>query len=251
MSDSRTDLWRVLGKAAHLWARPDLLEVQEDFWVAYSGQRNVNYNMACCRSPVLDVLVDRCLQPTLDLKKPAIIMLSGPGLATAQRLVESGWVTVGSLPLMVLAEPIPFGPPAEGARPLTYEELSPARELLSECYGLDDATAVAAIPDAVAGGGISRPGPFMTAGGWSPCVTSALQDGLVVIWSMATRTDGQRRGYGRQLLEAMLTQQFADGAEGSLLHSSVAGEALYRRLGFTVVEYLQLWSRPRWVLSAG
>ncbi len=251
MSDSRTDLWRVLGKAAHLWARPDLLEVQDDWWVAYSGQRNVNYNLACCRSPVLDVLADCCLQPTLDLKKPAIIMLSGPGLATAQRLVESGWVTVGSLPLMVLAEPVPIGPPAEEARPLTYEELSPARDLLSECYGLDDATAAAAIPDAVAEGRELSAWALHDGGRMVSCVTSALQDGLVVIWSMATRTDGQRRGYGRQLLEAMLTQQFADGAEGSLLHSSVAGEALYRRLGFTVVEYLQLWSRPRWVLSAG
>jgi hypothetical protein len=37
---------------------------------------------------------------------------------------------------------------------------------------------------------------------------------------------------------------------GSLLHSSVAGERLYRQLGFSVVEYLQLWSRPRWVLGA-
>jgi ribosomal protein S18 acetylase RimI-like enzyme len=67
---------------------------------------------------------------------------------------------------------------------------------------------------------------------------------------MATRSDCQGRGYGRRLLEAVFDHQFEEGATGSLLHSSVAAERLYRQLGFTVVEYLQLWSRPRWVLGA-
>jgi ribosomal protein S18 acetylase RimI-like enzyme len=83
------------------------------------------------------------------------------------------------------------------------------------------------------------------------CVTGVLQDGMVVIWSMATRADCQRRGHGRRMLEAMLSQQFGDGAIGALLQASHAGERLYRQLGFTVVEYMQLWSRPRWALSVG
>jgi hypothetical protein len=251
MPDVPTELWRVLGKAGRLWARPDLLDVQDDWWVAFSGQRNVNYNLACCHSSDRDTLVERCLEPTLALKQPAIIMLSGPGLANAQQLVDSGWVTVGSLPLMALSAIVPSGPPATGARPLTLEDLGAARELLGECYGLDDATAVAAIPDAVAEGkDVSAWGLFEGADMVS-CITGVLQDGLVVLWSMATRTTRQRQGHGRRMLEAMLSQQLADGAVGALLHASEAGEGLYRQVGFTEVEYLQLWSRPRWALSFG
>ena len=251
MPDVPTDLWRVLGKAGRLWARPGLLDVEEDWWTAFSGQRNLNYNLACCHSSSRETLVERCLEPTLALKQPAIIMLSGPGLANAQQLVDSGWVTVGSLPLMVLHELASSGPPSSGARPLTLGELDAARELLGGCYGLDRATAAAAIPDAVVEGTDVSAWGLFDGGDLVSCITGVLQDGLVVLWSMATRADCQRQGHGRRLLEAMLSRQLADGSSGSLLHASEAGEGLYRQLGFTVVEYLQLWSRPRWALSMG
>jgi hypothetical protein len=47
----------------------------------------------------------------------------------------------------------------------------------------------------------------------------------------------------------VLNDQFDKGATGSLLHSSVAGEKLYGALGYSTVEYWQLWSRPRWVIG--
>jgi ribosomal protein S18 acetylase RimI-like enzyme len=72
---------------------------------------------------------------------------------------------------------------------------------------------------------------------------------MLVVWSMATRTDCQGRGFGRQLLGSVLNDQFDKGATGSLLHSSVAGEKLYGALGYSTVEYWQLWSRPRWVIG--
>ena len=252
MPDVPTDLWRVLGKAGRLWARPGLLDVQQDWWTAFSGQRNLNYNLACCASSSPDTLVERCLDPTLALKQPAIIMLSGPGLANAQQLVDRGWVTVGSLPLMALRELDSSGQPATGARPLALGELDAARHLLGACYGLDHATAAAAIPDVVAeGNDVSAWGLFDGVDLRVSCITGVIQDDMAVLWSMATRADRQRQGHGRRLLEAMLSQQLADGAAGALLHASEAGEGLDRQLGFTVVEYLQLWSRPRWALSVG
>src|SRR5271154_7008049 len=110
MSPPAPDLWRVLGSAARLWARPDLHDVHDDWWTAYSGQKSVSYNLACCHSSDLEVLTTRCLEPTLALKKPAIIMLAGPGLATAQKLSDSGWMTVGALPLMTRPAPLPSAP---------------------------------------------------------------------------------------------------------------------------------------------
>jgi GNAT superfamily N-acetyltransferase len=255
MADT-ADLWRVLGSAARIFARPDLLRVEEEWWTAFSGQMNVNYNVACCHSARADVLARYCLEPILDLKKPGIIMLAGPGLAAAPGLVDAGWITVAALPLMVLhdngrgSEP---GPPAAGpevARPLSLDELPLAREVLSEAYGLDPASADAAIPDAAVGRPDQSVWGLYDDGELVSCVTTVDEDGLVVIWSMATRVDRQGKGYGRRLLDAVFAERFAAGARGSLLHSSAAGERLYRQLGFTVVEYLQLWSRPRWILGA-
>jgi GNAT superfamily N-acetyltransferase len=122
--------------------------------------------------------------------------------------------------------------------------------VLGEAYGLDPASAAAAIPDSAVAHPDQSVWGLYADGALASCVTTVEEDGLVVIWSMATRADRQGRGYGHRLLDAVLAQQFDSGASGSLLHSSTAGERLYRQLGFTVVEYLQLWSRPRWVLGA-
>jgi GNAT superfamily N-acetyltransferase len=243
------DLWRVLGSAARLWAKPGLLEVHDEWWTAFSGQRNVNYNLACCHSPRAEVLTEHCLEPTLALKKPAVIMLAGPGLATAPKLVDSGWITVGALPLMTLVQPVLSGTVTAEGRRLERDELPLARELLADNYGLDAATAEAAIPDSAVDSADMGVWGLFAEGQLVSCVTTVVEDGLVVIWSMATRTDCQKRGYGRMLLETVFAPLFAEGATGSLLHSSVVGETLYRQVGFTVVEYLQLWSRSRWVLG--
>ncbi len=181
-------------------------------------------------------------------------MLAGPGLATAQRLVEQGWVTVGALPLMTLDSTSPWNAaPVDGtvvAAPLTIDDLEAARELLADCYYLDPPTAAIALPDRALEHADQSIWGCFAEGRLVSCVTTVVEDGLVVIWSMATSREHQGRGYGRHLLDAVFTRGFGDGAAGSLLHSSIAGEKLYRQLGFTVVEYLQLWSRPRWVLGA-
>jgi GNAT superfamily N-acetyltransferase len=249
MATSPSDLGRTLGSAARLWSAPGCHEVHDQWWLALSGERNVNYNLACCLSGDPDVLEQRCLQPVLDQGRPGIIMLGGAGLATAQKLVDAGWVSVGALPLMLLAALPDDASPSAGVRALGPGDLAPARELLAECYGLDDQTAAAAIPDRVVGGSDVGAWGLWEDGRLMSVVTIAVDDSLAVVWSMATRPECQGRGYGRRLLAPVLQEQISRGATGSLLHSSVAGEALYRGLGYTVVEYLQLWSRPRWVLG--
>jgi GNAT superfamily N-acetyltransferase len=248
MGRNRSELRQALGNGARLWSSPDLHQVHPEWWVACSGELNVNYNVACCQSSDNDVLVECCLQPILDLRKPGIIMLAGPGLATAQKLAEAGWVCVGGLPLMLLTElaaPIGEG----GGRALSMDELPAARELLIDTYGLDDGSASAAVPDlAVEDGSMGVWGLF-EGDRLVSAFTSTLEDGLMIVWSMATRINCQGRGYGRRLLGSVLGEARAGSASGSLLQSSVAGEKLYRDLGYSVVEHWQLWSRPRWVMG--
>ena len=99
MGNCPSDVRRTLGGAARLWASAEHHTVSSEWWVALSGEKSVTYNVACCQSADAGVLTDRCLQPVLDLRRPATIMLAGPGLATAQTLADLGWVTVAALPL--------------------------------------------------------------------------------------------------------------------------------------------------------
>jgi GNAT superfamily N-acetyltransferase len=226
MGRSQRDLRQTLGAAARLWASADHHQVGEDWWVACSGERNVNYNVAFSQSADAAVLTEHCIQPVLDLGRPSIIMLAGPGLATAQKLVEMGWVDVGALPLMVLTPPSPSGADGTGVRALTPDDLAAARDLLSDTYGLDDGSARAAVPDRVLEGADTGAWGLFDGDRLESCFTGVVEDGLLVVWSMATRTRCQGRGYGRRLLQTVLVRQFDDGLTGSLLQSSVAGQRL-------------------------
>lgn len=249
MGRTPIELRRVLGAAAHLWAAPGRHTVEPEWWTAFSGELSAFYNVACCQSSDNDVLVDHCLQPLLDLKKPGVIMLAGPGLATAQMLADAGWVVVEALPLMVLDGPNLPDVDGAGVRALTEEDLPEARALLADTYSTSDAAAAAALPlRAVKEADLGVWGLF-DGDRMVSLLTGATEDGLVVVWSMATRAHDQGNGYGRRLLATALRSRFEAGAEGSLLQSSAVGERLYRGLGYEVVEHWQLWSRPRWVMS--
>lgn len=64
---------------------------------------------------------------------------------------------------------------------------------------------------------------------------------FVGCFDVATPTEHQRKGYGEELMKYMLRQQFELGSKLVALQSSAAGEALYRRMGFQIIEYLQSW----------
>ena len=249
MARTPIELRRDLGAAARLWSAPDHHAVEPEWWTAFSGESGVDYNVACCQSSDNNVLVDHCLEPLLDLKKPGIVMLAGPGLATGQKLVDAGWVVVAALPLMVLEGRNLPDVDSSGVRALTKAELPEARAILTDTYSMSDAVTAAALPDVA----VADP----TLGVWGlfdgdrmvSVFTSATEDGLVVVWSMATRPRDQGKGYGRRLLVTALRSRFEAGAQGSLLQSSAEGERLYRGLGYEVVEHWQLWSRPRWMMG--
>jgi GNAT superfamily N-acetyltransferase len=249
MARTPVELRRHLGAAARLWSAPAHHTVEPEWWTAFSGEIGVDYNVACCHSSDNDVLVDHCLQPLLDLKKPGIVMLAGPGLATAQKLIDAGWAVVEALPLMLLEGSDPPDVDGAGVRALTEEDLPEARALLADTYSMSDAAAAVAVPvQAVQDPDLGAWGIF-DGDRMVSMFTGATEDGLLVVWSMTTRPPDQGKGYGRRLLAAVLRSQFDEGIQGSLLQSSPPGERLYRGLGYQVVEYWQLWSRPRWMMG--
>ncbi len=244
------DLLRSYGVSTTLWAGANRHEVGDEWWVALSGASIVGFNVVCCWSSSEDDLQQRCVQPLLDLKKPGIVMLAGPGLASAQLLADSGWVVVGVTPLMLLTAESLDQDGDLAVRPLNSAELPPARAILAEAFRMDEAGASIALPDSVMERDDERVWGLFEEDLLVAMVVIVNTGGKAVVWSMATPTERQGSGLGRRLLRTVLREEFSRGAEASLLSSSKAGERLYRSLGYEVVDYLQLWSRPRWVLGA-
>ena len=243
------DLVRTFGGSTRLWASGGVHHVDQDHWVALSGDSNVNFNLTCCNSPDSNVLAQSCVQPLLDHGKPGIIMLAGLGLGTAELLTDGGWVCIGAQPLMLLNPLPPERLTSTGVRTLDVDELDLARRIITDSFGISHATATTAIPDSMAKRDDVTVWGLFEEDQLVSSVVVVEEDGLAVIWSMATLPGSQGRGCGRRLLEVALQDQLEKGATGSLLHSSAAGENLYRGLGYEVIEYLQMWSRPRWVLG--
>jgi GNAT superfamily N-acetyltransferase len=77
------------------------------------------------------------------------------------------------------------------------------------------------------------------------CVCVVDDEGLVGISGMATLPELQGRGIGGRLLEHVLAE-YRDGARAFFLTASEAGQRLYRRHGFSVVDAATAWvvSRP-------
>jgi GNAT superfamily N-acetyltransferase len=243
------DLVHTFGASTRLWASDGVLDLDRDYWLALSGDANVNFNLTCCSSPDSTVLVQSCMQPLLDHGNPGIIMLAGPGLGTAQLLADGGWVCIGAQPLMLL-NPLSSGRlTSTGVRTLDVGEWDLVRRVITEAFGISHATAMTAIPDSMAKRDDVKVWGLFEEDQLVASVVVVEEDSLAVIWSMATLPGSQGRGYGRRLIEVALRDQLEKGATGSLLHSSAAGESLYRGLGYEVTEYLQMWSRPRWVLG--
>jgi GNAT superfamily N-acetyltransferase len=248
MIRDRAELERTYGASTRLWASAHH-EVREEWWLALSGDSDVNFNLAFSSSADSAVLAEHCLQPILDQGKPGIIMMAGPALATAQFLADAQWVNIGARPLMLL-QPLPAEKhDPEGVRVLAADELDLARQVIMETFGVDYASAKAAIPESVAERDDAAVWGLFEDDRLMASVAIIDEDGLAVIWSMATLPEIQGRGFGRRLIEVALGDHLEKGLTGSLLYSSVAGEALYRGMGYEVIEYIQMWSRPRWVLG--
>ncbi|MCC7448024.1 MAG: GNAT family N-acetyltransferase, partial [Anaerolineae bacterium] len=57
-------------------------------------------------------------------------------------------------------------------------------------------------------------------------------NGVASIYEVATRPDAQRQGVGTAVMRALQEQALADGYAATVLASSRAGLALYRKLGY-------------------
>jgi ribosomal protein S18 acetylase RimI-like enzyme len=248
----------LLGATAVLWAGADGVTVHEHGWTALSGARSVDYNVVVCHGESAGDDLEAGVRRIAAAGVPAMMMVAGRALGEVQKLIELGWVCVGSVPLMALAlrrddALCPSDPAytnASTVRRLDRSQLDAARGIVDEGFGVGPELSLVAIPrDAADRVGQSVWGAFDDDDRLVSCLVAVRAEEVVAIWSMATAAAARGLGHGVSVLRAALAAEAREGADTALLHSSRAGEGFYRAFGYRELERWQLWSRPRWVLG--
>jgi GNAT superfamily N-acetyltransferase len=236
----------LFGMSTALWSSHGEHLVEPGWWKAMSGARSVNLNVVLCHGADSE-LVARNLG-FVNGRIPTLIGLAGPALGHAKVLCDTGLVCIGTSAFMALEDiddlAFEFDPQAIEAGPA---DLSEVRDVLCETFRYTPEMARTAIPEDVCTTPGQRVWLLWVDGRICSTVATVVVDSVLAVWSMATRPDLQRQGYGRRLLSTALAQAASEGVTESLLLATPAGEALFRALGYRVMEHWQQWSRPRWV----
>lgn len=224
--------------------------VDDGWWIALTGAPDPSYNLALVHGGDVIAHASEVLERVLAEKLRSVIMLAGAGLAAATVLADAGWVCVGSSSLRSLPNAPAEPDPEIGV--LDSAQLGAARVLVEEIFGVDSESAALVYAAAHSDENQSRSvlglvedGELQTAAMLS--FGSPMSTG----WAGGTRADSRRRGYGQRVMRQASAAAFAAVGEGSLCFlASPASNRLYDAGGAEIVEYWQMWSRPRWLLGS-
>jgi GNAT superfamily N-acetyltransferase len=241
-----------MGASCRLWQGPRGRHVAEPgFAFTFSGEKAIDYNVAVCHATGPD-LIERALAEVVASGSPGLIMLAGPGLGMARHLSDKGWIPISSTPFR--GQSIAGYVEEPAVRRLALADLATFRLVLEESFQLPASLSMLALPDSAA---TDAPDADPAFAGWgiyegdvmvSAAATVTINRD-VCIWMMATLPAEQGRGFGRRLLSGALASCAGQGADRALLLATPSGDLLYQSMGFDVIEYWQVWSRPRWVLG--
>jgi GNAT superfamily N-acetyltransferase len=239
----------LYGRSATLWAGASGVVVEPARWMALSGARGVNYNVALCHAASGGEAISSSIDEIDSRRMPGLIMVAGDALGEVQHLVTPGWVCVGSVPFMSRRLDGELDVDAEAHR-VDAGDMDEVRVLLDAVFGIGPELARVALPDTA----LTTPGHAVWGlrdahGELVSCLGAVTVDDAVVVWSMATARTRRREGLGSRLLRGVLAGARAEGVSRTLLQASPGAEAFYRSAGYATLERWQLWSRPRWMLG--
>jgi GNAT superfamily N-acetyltransferase len=238
-----------------LWAGADGVTIQERGWTALSGIQSVNFNVVVCHGASAGADLEAGVGMIAAAGVPAVMMVAGKALGEVQKLIELGWMCIGSVPLMALelspSDPPPASPPTAAAvRRLDGDQLDAARRIVGEVFGVGPDLSLVALPrDAAERAGQSVWGAFDDEDQLVSCLAAVRADEIVAIWSMATSATARGRGHGAAVLRVALAAAALEGARAALLYATPAGEPFYLAFGYRELERWQQWSRRRWVFG--
>ncbi|MCJ0904085.1 N-acetyltransferase [Rhodococcus sp. ARC_M6] len=224
--------------------------VDDGWWLALTGVPDPSYNLALIHGSDVRKNTSDVIERILAEKHRSVIMLAGLGLGAGTVLSDAGWVCVGSSSLRMLPNsPSELDPQV---KVLDEEELGAARGLVGEIFNVDPASA-ALVYTASSSEGHSRRSVIglVEDGALQAAAMLSFGHPISTGWAGGTRPTSQRRGHGMRVLQQASAIAFAEVGEGSLCFlASDASNRLYDVAGAEIVEYWQMWSRPRWLLGS-
>jgi len=235
------------GQGTAAWSAHHRHHVEPDWWIALSGTRHVDYNLALIHGDQPAEAAAQVLDEIRTAKVPAVIMLAGPGLRAVEPLKEAGWVCTGAMPFMSKHGGIDENDPS--FRQLEQHELAAARALTAAAFDVPDEVGAIIYADDRLHRPDCRIWGLFEDGALVSCAASVyVEHKYSVGWALATAPENQRAGYGRRMVRALAYERRIAGPPTSLVMATAASKHLYDQEGYLTLEYWQIWSRPRWVL---
>ena len=177
------------------------------------------------------------------------VALAGPGLVHAEKLRQRGFTSGGATPFMAYAvddrlNDFQLRTGLRAERTTASHNFDLNVDLVAGTFGMERETVVALMSATISDPETFR---YILFDGEQAVSTSVfLAEGdLAGCFDVATPADHQRKGYGEELMKFMIKEQAHLGRKLIALQSSEAGEALYRRMGYQVIEYFQMWIMDR------
>lgn len=221
----------------------------DGWWIALTGAPDPSYNLALVHGGDVRKNTVAVVERVLAERLRTVVMLAGAGLDAATALADAGWVCVGSSSLRAL----PNSPSAPDAavRILEDGDLRSARQLAEDVFGIDRESATLVYQEAAP----DRPSERSVVGLFE---LDTLQTAAMLSFGKPSALCGRPEPGARTAARTWVTGPSA--SVGSRIRgcrrrrvcglASAAGNALYDASGAEIVEYWQMWSRPRWLLGS-
>lgn len=173
------------------------------------------------------------------------VSLSGPALVHGETLRQRGFIAGGAVPLMAYAIDdsqanfeLRTGLRAERTTSTHNYQLN--IELVATTFGMTEETVTGLLSPTIDNPNTFR---YILFDGDTPVSSSVfLANGYMAgCFDVVTPPEHQRKGYGEELMKYMVKEQAALGRKLIVLQSTDEGQSLYRRMGFQVIDYSQMW----------
>jgi RimJ/RimL family protein N-acetyltransferase/GNAT superfamily N-acetyltransferase len=173
------------------------------------------------------------------------VSLSGPALVHGETLRQRGFTADGAVPLMAYAiddslNNFELRTGLRAERTTSSHNYQLNIDMIVKTFGMAEETAAGLLASTIHNPNAFR---YILFDGDTPVSSSVfLTDGYIAgCFDVVTPPEHQRKGYAEELMKFMVKEQAALGRQLIVLQSSDAGQRLYRRMGYQVIDYAQMW----------
>ena len=173
------------------------------------------------------------------------VSLSGPALVHAETLRQRGFIASGAVPLMSYdiddsLNDFDLRPGLRAERTTSTHNFQLNIEMIATTFGMSEETAAGLLTPTIDNSTTFR---YILFDGETPVSSSVFlaNDYMAGCFDVVTPPEHQRKGYGEELMKFMVKEQAALGRKVIVLQATEAGQKLYRRMGFQVIDYSQMW----------